>query len=72
MTRFTAGPQVAGHELRRQLGPNGGSVRPSSARGLAERALAAHEDVDEVVATCERAGLARRVARLQPLGALKG
>jgi hypothetical protein len=30
------------------------------------------KDVDEVVATCERAGLARRVARLRPLGAMKG
>jgi tRNA-splicing ligase RtcB len=70
MTCHAAGPQVAGHELRCQPGPNGGSVRPSSARGLG--APAADEDVDEAVATGEGAGLARRVARLQPLGALKG
>ena len=47
-------------------------MRASSARGLEAEALAAYRDVDEVVATCERAGLARRVARLRPLGVMKG
>jgi RNA-splicing ligase RtcB len=28
--------------------------------------------VDEVVATCELAGLGRRVARLRPIGVVKG
>jgi tRNA-splicing ligase RtcB len=32
----------------------------------------AHKDVDEVVATCEQAGLATRVARLRLIGVLKG
>jgi len=44
----------------------------ASARWLAEEARAAFEDIDEVVATCERAGLARGVARLRPLGVVKG
>jgi tRNA-splicing ligase RtcB len=41
-------------------------------RGLAEEAPAAYKDVDEVVASSEAAGLARRVVRLRPIGVVKG
>jgi len=47
-------------------------LRAGSERGLAEEAPFAYKDVDEVVATCERAGLATRVARLRPVGVVKG
>jgi len=72
MSRHAAARQVHGDELRRELEAAGIAVRASSARGLAEEAPAAYKDVDEVVATCERAGLAQRVARLRPLGVVKG
>ena len=72
MSRHAAARQVQGSELRRQLQSKGIAVRARSARGLAEEAPVAYKDVDEVVATCERAGLARRVARLRPLGVVKG
>ena len=47
-------------------------MRASSVQGLAEEAPFAYKDVDEVVATCEVAGLARRIARLRPVGVVKG
>jgi tRNA-splicing ligase RtcB (3'-phosphate/5'-hydroxy nucleic acid ligase) len=47
-------------------------VRAGSWRGLAEEVPHAYKDVDDVVQVCERAGLARRVARLRPIGVLKG
>ena len=72
MSRHAAARQVHGDELRRELEAAGIAVRASSARGLAEEAPAAYKDIDEVVATCERAGLAQRVARLRPLGVVKG
>jgi len=72
MSRHAAARQVDGNELRRQLQSLGIAVRVRSVRGLAEEAPMAYKDVDEVVATCERAGLARRVARLRPLGVVKG
>ncbi len=72
MSRHAVARQVQGSELRRQLQSRGIAVRVRSARGLAEEAPVAYKDVDEVVATCERAGLARRVARLRPLGVVKG
>ncbi|HMK63544.1 MAG TPA: RtcB family protein [Acidimicrobiales bacterium] len=72
MSRHQALKQVKGAELRRQLERQGIAVRAASTKGLAEEAPLAYKDVDEVVATCERAGLARRVARLRPLGVVKG
>jgi tRNA-splicing ligase RtcB len=72
MSRHAAARQVRGAQLRRELESMGIAVRASSERGLAEEAPVAYKDVDEVVATCERAGLARRVARLRPVGVVKG
>jgi tRNA-splicing ligase RtcB (3'-phosphate/5'-hydroxy nucleic acid ligase) len=72
MSRHAALRRVRGEALRRELESAGIAVRASSARGLAEEAPFAYKDVDEVVMTCERAGLARRVARLRPLGVVKG
>lgn len=72
MSRHAALRQVRAEALRRELESAGVAVRASSARGLAEEAPLAYKDVDEVVLTCERAGLARRVARLRPVGVVKG
>jgi tRNA-splicing ligase RtcB (3'-phosphate/5'-hydroxy nucleic acid ligase) len=72
MSRHAATRRVRGRELREQLADAGIAVRAPSDRGLAEEAPFAYKDVDEVVATCEHAGLARRVARLRPLGVVKG
>jgi tRNA-splicing ligase RtcB (3'-phosphate/5'-hydroxy nucleic acid ligase) len=47
-------------------------VRCPSDRGLAEEAPIAYKDVERVVAVVERAGLAARVAQLEPLGVVKG
>lgn len=72
MSRHAATRRVQGSQLRAQLEAAGVAVRASSMRGLAEEAPFSYKDVDEVVKTCERAGLARRVARLRPLGVVKG
>lgn len=72
MSRHAATRQVHGRALRDQLEAAGIRVRAASFRGLAEEAPFAYKDVDEVVATCEHAGLARRVARLRPVGVVKG
>jgi tRNA-splicing ligase RtcB (3'-phosphate/5'-hydroxy nucleic acid ligase) len=61
-----------GPDLRRDLADAGIAVRAGSLRDLPEEAPMAYKDVDEVVRVCELAGLARRVARLRPLGVVKG
>jgi tRNA-splicing ligase RtcB len=72
MSRHAARRAVRGQELRAQLEREGVHVRAGSWRGLAEEAPTSYKDVDVVVATCEQAGLARRVARLAPVGVVKG
>ena len=72
MSRHAATRRIRGQVLRDQLEAAGVAVRGSSMRGLAEEAPFSYKDVDEVVQTCERAGLARRVARLRPIGVVKG
>jgi tRNA-splicing ligase RtcB len=72
MSRTGARKRIGGRELRRQLEAQGIVVRCPSDKGLAEEAPFAYKDVDRVVAVVERAGLARRVAKLRPLGVVKG
>jgi tRNA-splicing ligase RtcB len=72
MSRTGARRQISGSELRRQLEARGIVVRCPSPRGLAEEAPFAYKDVDRVVSVVARTGLAAPVARLKPLGVVKG
>jgi tRNA-splicing ligase RtcB len=72
LSRTGARKQIGGAELRRQLEGQGIIVRSPSNKGLAEEAPFAYKDVDRVVEVVERARLARRVARLVPIGVVKG
>jgi tRNA-splicing ligase RtcB len=47
-------------------------IRCASYSGLAEEAGAAYKNIDEVVKAAEDAGLSRRVAKLVPVGNIKG
>ena len=72
LSRTAARKQVSGGELRRELEARGIVVRCPSPKGLAEEAPLAYKDVDRVVRVVEQARLARRVARLVPIGVVKG
>jgi tRNA-splicing ligase RtcB len=72
LSRTGARKQVEGAELRRELEAQGIVVRSPSNKGLAEEAPLAYKQVERVVEVVERAGLARRVAQLAPLGVVKG
>lgn len=71
-SRHRAAREVDGRRLRADLERRNVAVRASSWRGLAEEAPQAYKDVDAVVRAGEGAGLCRRVARLVPLGVVKG
>jgi tRNA-splicing ligase RtcB (3'-phosphate/5'-hydroxy nucleic acid ligase) len=71
-SRRAARKRVRGRTLADELARRGIAVRALSTRGLAEEAPVAYKDVDEVVRVCEVAGVSRRVARLRPLGVVKG
>ncbi|TMK98278.1 MAG: RtcB family protein [Actinobacteria bacterium] len=72
LSRAAARRLITGAELRKQLEARGVVVRCPSNRGLAEEAPLAYKEVDRVVEVVERAGLAVRVARLRPIGVVKG
>ena len=72
MSRSKARKEVRGDELRRQLLAQGVDVRGGSLPGLAEEAPRAYKDVDLVVETVTKAGIARKVARLKPVAVIKG
>jgi len=72
LSRSQAAKRVDGRELMRELQEKGIAVRTASFKGFAEEAPAAYKDVSEVVEVCAGAGLARKVARMVPLGVLKG
>jgi tRNA-splicing ligase RtcB len=72
MSRKQAKARAMGHVVRRELETAGIAVRPGSVKLLSEEAPYAYKDVDEVVDVCHRAGLATKVARLVPLGVVKG
>lgn len=70
--RAAAKRAITGREVRTELESRGIVVRCPSASGLAEEAPFAYKDVERVAEVVERAGLARRVARLRPIGVVKG
>ena len=72
MSRTASKQLVRGGELRKELAARGIAIRCPSNAELAEEAPSAYKDVERVVDVVERAGLARKVARLLPLGVLKG
>ena len=59
-------------EVTRELRSRGIVVRSASREGVTEEAPGAYKDVEEVVRVAEGAGLTQRVARLVPLGVVKG
>ena len=55
-----------------ELARNGVTVRAGSKKALLEEAPGAYKNVDAVVDTCVKAGLATVVARLRPIVVIKG
>lgn len=71
-SRHQAVREVTADELRTELAHAGVTVRPTSWRSVREEAPEAYKDVDAVVTAAERNNLGRLVARLVPIGVLKG
>jgi len=72
MSRNRAARAYRGEEIIRRLGEGGIIIRSRSMRGVAEEAPGAYKEIEAVVAAAEGAGLARRVARVEPLIVVKG
>ncbi|WP_406080640.1 RtcB family protein [Micromonospora sp. NBC_00858] len=71
-SRGEATRAARGQDVRRDLEGRGVAVRGASRKGLAEEMPEAYKDVSAVVEASRGAGLCRLVARLTPLGVVKG
>ncbi|GAB4262280.1 MAG: RtcB family protein [Deferrisomatales bacterium] len=72
LSRKAALKRKHGAQVRRELEEQGIWVFSAGIRTLAEEMPEAYKDVDDVVEAVTGAGISRRVARLRPLGVVKG
>ena len=72
MSRHAATKRWQGRKVVDDLAGRGILIRSPSLRGVAEEAPGAYKDVAAVVEAADRAQLARKVARLEPLVCIKG
>lgn len=72
MSRHKASRSWRGKQVIRDLEAQGILVRGHGMRGVAEEAPAAYKDVDAVVDVADGAGLAHKVAKLEPMICVKG
>ncbi|HLF70777.1 MAG TPA: RtcB family protein [Dehalococcoidia bacterium] len=71
-SRHEAKRVLKGVDVARRLAEAGIIVRAHNRSALAEEASEAYKDVANVVSVLDSAGIARRVARMRPLGVIKG
>ena len=72
MSRHQATRRWQGRAVVDELARRGIIIRSPSLRGVAEEAPGAYKDVSAVVDAAAAAGLARKVAKLEPLVCIKG
>jgi tRNA-splicing ligase RtcB len=72
MSRHQAYRTWKGRQVIDELAARGIMIRSPSSRGVAEEAPGAYKDVSAVVDAADAAGLARKVARVEPLICIKG
>ena len=72
MSRTAAIKHAQGRRIDQELLSQGVVARARNWRGLAEEQPEAYKDVDLVVEVVHRAGLSKKVARMRPIGVIKG
>jgi tRNA-splicing ligase RtcB len=72
MSRTSAVKLAAGRKIDKELADIGILARARGHKGLAEEQPAAYKDVDHVVDVVDALGISKKVARLRPVGVIKG
>jgi tRNA-splicing ligase RtcB len=71
-SRTKALKTVRGSQIADSLENRGITIRAKSLKTVAEEAPQAYKDVSKVVDICDKAGLSHKVARMVPIGVVKG
>lgn len=72
MSRTKAKKAARGRDITRELGDRGIYLRSTGRSTVAEEMPDAYKDVSDVVDAITGAGIARKIAKLKPLGVIKG
>jgi len=72
LSRHQAIKMAKGRSIRNELENRGIIVRSAGRETLAEEMSDAYKDISNVVEVVHKAGISRKVARLRPLGVIKG
>lgn len=72
MSRTGAKKKFSGKKVIKELKKEGVRVESQSKKGVAEEAPGAYKDINDVIEVVSQAGLAEKVARVEPLLVLKG
>jgi tRNA-splicing ligase RtcB len=72
MSRHEAKRRFRGEKIKQELEQKGIELRSTSWKGVAEEASQAYKDVDEVVRISHEAGIGQLVAKVVPVGVMKG
>lgn len=72
MSRHAAKKVAKGHNIAAELAAMGITVKGAGRATLIEEIPQAYKDVEDVVRVVHEAGIGRKVARLRPLGVIKG
>ena len=72
MSRHEAKRRFRGEKIKEELEQKGIELLSTSWRGVAEEASQAYKDVDEVVRISHEAGIGQLVAKVVPVGVIKG
>lgn len=72
MSRSKANRELTVEAIRTQLSDKGVTLRAANKNTILEEAPESYKDIEQVVEACHIAGISRKVARLVPLGVIKG
>jgi tRNA-splicing ligase RtcB len=72
MSRSKATRNFSAEATERELPEKGIAFKAASKQTVVEELPETYKDVEQVAEACEAVGLSRRVARLLPLGVIKG
>ncbi len=72
MSRHAAISKFRGENIQKTMEERGQYVKATAPISLAEEAAEAYKDIDEVIKSVDISGIAKKVARVVPLGVTKG
>ena len=72
MSRGAAKRSLRGVDIAKALAAKGITIKAMSMSSLAEEASEAYKDIAEVIHVADGAGISRKVAKMRPIGVIKG